>query len=80
MTKNSADHSARTKLNTIRGIQTLFKRLSRKFENLAVASDYSSDDLLNDRITALELRVAVLEEKIIRSEQNESIYKKYLGS
>lgn len=73
MTKNSADHSARTKLKTIRGLQTLFKRLSRKFENLAVASDYSSDDLLNDRITALELRVAVLEEKIVRSEQNESI-------
>lgn len=72
MAKNSTDHSTQTKLNTISGLQTLFKRLSRKFEYLAVASDYSSDDLLNDRIAALEQRVAALEEKIVRSEQNDS--------
>jgi hypothetical protein len=76
MARNNADYSdpsSRLKLNTINRLQMLFRRLIRTFENLAIASDYSCNDLLNDRIATLDQRIALLEEKVGRSEQNESL-------
>lgn len=78
MTKNNADYpvsSNRSKLNTISRLKMFFGRLSRNVENIADASDYSYGDFLNDKIVALEKRVALLEEKAVPSDKNASVDK-----
>lgn len=73
MTNNDENHSgssAQPHLSSNSRVQLFFRRLSKKFEDLASAVDGNDDEHLSDRITAVEQRIAVLETQKAVTRQN----------
>ncbi len=70
--ENNPESSARQHLTTNSRVQVFFRHLSKKFEDLADAAVGSDGEHLDDRIAALEQRLAVLEAQQILSMKHES--------